>query len=90
MRSAQNSSGGLNLSLHEVAQGGDRAATLMALRDEIAAQIDATDSGRDVAALSRQLTDVLMQIEKVAPTKATGDPIDEISQRRAARRARPA
>lgn len=51
------------MSLASAASGGDRLGTLRALRDRIAREIDTTQSARDVAALSRQLTDVLAQIE---------------------------
>lgn len=72
------------MSLYDTASKGNRLATLQALRDTIAKQIDLSDSGRDVAALSRQLTDVLTQISNL-DVEATGDPIDEIAQRRTAR-----
>ncbi len=51
--------------LAEVAADGDRRNTLRVLRDRLAEQIDTTASARDVAALSRQLTDVLSQIEAI-------------------------
>jgi hypothetical protein len=73
--------------LRDVVSDGDRLESLRALRDRIAATIDATDSARDVAALSRQLTDVLQQIEAIE--KATpgrkGTPLDELAKRRAGR-----
>lgn len=77
-------------SLPDSARSGDRLATLQALRDTLADQIAETDSGRDMAALSRQLTDVLKQIVDIAPEKKAGDPVDEIAARRAARRSGPA
>lgn len=73
--------------VHEAAQSGNRLDTLRSLRDVLARSIDGTDSGRDVAALSRQLTDVLEQIETAekasAPVKGT--PLDELRSRRRAR-----
>ena len=39
---------------------------LVALRDTLARSIDECDSMRDLAALSRQMTDVLEQIEQIA------------------------
>lgn len=51
------------MSIKHTAASGTRLETLKALRDKLAGQIDDSDSGRDVAALSRQLTDVLIQIE---------------------------
>ena len=47
-----------NTTLTEAAKSGDRRAILEALRDKLAASIDACDYGRDVAALARRLMDV--------------------------------
>ena len=70
--------------LAEVAVGGDRGATLEALRDRLCRQIDETDSARDVAALSRQLTEVLTLLAKITgPAKES--PLDELARRRASR-----
>lgn len=74
------------MSLSEAASTGDRVVTLRELRDVLASQIEVTDSGRDVAALSRQLTDVLAQIDVLAPSKAEVDVVDEIATRRHVRR----
>lgn len=60
-------------SLARVASAGDRLKTLEALRDRIAEEIDRTRSARDVAALSRQLTDVLAQIEEINPATEEED-----------------
>jgi hypothetical protein len=70
------------------AASGDRVRALRSLRDVVARTIAGTDSARDVAALSRQLTDVLAQIEaaeKAEPEKK-GSPLDELQNRRAARK----
>ena len=75
------------MSLVESAASGDRLATLEALRDHIAGLVGASDSARDVAALSGQLTVVLKQIEEIhgkAPAKVSA--VDEIAARRKARR----
>lgn len=71
----------------EAAHSGDRLAALIELRDLIAQHLDLSDSARDVAALSRQLTDVLSQIESItaAGAHAKGTPLDELANRRAAR-----
>lgn len=74
------------MSLVEKAEQGDRRATLEALRDRLARQIEDTDSGRDVAALGRLLADVLAQLDSL-PTSAEVSRADEIAARRAARRA---
>lgn len=72
--------------LSESAASGDRLATLRALRDLLAVQIEACDSLRDLAALSGRLQSVLDEITRLEPKKAEGDGIDEIARRRAARR----
>jgi hypothetical protein len=70
--------------LVESAASGSRLAALRDLRDLIAKTITATDSARDVAALSRQMTDVLGQIEDVekAAPEQKGTPLDELARRR--------
>lgn len=47
------------------AQSGDRRATLEALRDKLAAAISNSESGRDVAALSKRLMEVMDEIERL-------------------------
>lgn len=74
-------------SVHEAAVTGDRLTTLRALRDHLAAAIDGCDSMRDLAALSRQLADVVAQIDALDPPKTEVSPADEVAQRRARRRA---
>ncbi len=69
-------------SLAGVAAGDDTGATLRALRDRLARQIDGCESARDVAALARQLTDVLGQIATL-PADVKGTPLDELMRRRA-------
>lgn len=81
------------MGLVDAASSGDQLKALQELRDLLALQIETSNSGRDVAALSRQLTDVLTRIEALAPTDKV-DVVDEISARRNGRRsasaARPA
>ena len=75
------------MSLAEVAAKGDRLASLQALRDRLATDLDECESKRDVAALSQRLMDVLEQIadiEKAQPAKE-GTALDEFSRRRAAK-----
>ena len=50
--------------LVSAAKKGKKRDMLVALRDEIAEQIEATSSGRDMAALSKRLIEVVEQIEK--------------------------
>lgn len=67
--------------LEESAASGDRGAALRSLRDLLARTIQTCDSARDIAALSRQLTDVLNQLESL-PKPAEGTPLDELANRR--------
>jgi hypothetical protein len=68
--------------LSAVASGGDRGATLRALRDYLAFQIETCGAARDVAALTARLLDVLTQLDALpAPTKGTV--LDELAERRA-------
>lgn len=73
------------MSLSEIAKTGDRAETLRALRDRLAEEIEQTNSGRDLAALSRQLTEVLSQIADL-PNGTVLSAADEIAARREQRR----
>lgn len=72
--------------LSESAPSGDRLAALRDLRDLLARNIETCDSLRDLAALSGRLQAVLAEIDELTPKEAEGDGIDEIAQRRAARR----
>lgn len=76
--------------LPESAASGVRVDALRDLRDILARQIEACESLRDLAALSGRLQAVLAEIDVLSPKEAVGDSIDEISQRRAARRSGPA
>jgi len=72
------------VSVSEAAPGG-RLAALIALRDRLAVEIDSSESARDVAALSRQFTDVLSQVEELqggVPAGAPKSPLDELMARR--------
>ena len=64
-----------------------RVATLQAMRDVVATAVDTCESSRDLPALTRQLADVLRQLEELAPPVVEVDDVDEIAQRRAARHA---
>ena len=77
--------------VHQAVQQGDRVASLRALRDVLAASIDGSDSGRDVAALAARLMDVLAQIDvaEKASAPVKGTPLDELRNRRDARGSEP-
>lgn len=74
------------MSLSE-AVSSDRLAGLQALRDVLAQAIDSGPKPAELAALSRQLTDVLSQIEAVekAQPEKKGTALDELTSRRSAR-----
>jgi hypothetical protein len=74
------------MSLSEEAPKG-RLAGLVALRERLALEIDSAQQSRDVAALSRQFSDVLLQIEELeAPSvEKPLTALDELNKRREAR-----
>lgn len=74
------------MSLSEAAPNG-RLAGLLALRDRLAREIDLCESARDVAALSRQFTDVLVQISELQPDEVVKPKtaLDELKKRRESR-----
>ena len=59
--------------LLEAAKSGNVLETLERLRDSLAETIETCESGRDMAALSRQLSQVLDQIEDVKRANAGKD-----------------
>jgi hypothetical protein len=78
-------------SLAEAVGTESRLTALKALRDRLATTMDESESARDIAALSKQLMDVLIQIEAVAPKKVeVKSAVDQIAERRAQRGARAA
>ena len=71
------------MSLSDSASSGDRLATLQALRDTLASRIETSESARDVAALSGQLTQVLKQIEELDKGRVVhASKVDELAARR--------
>lgn len=74
------------MTFSEDISGGDYLVSLEATRDEIARDIEACVSLRDKAALYLRLADVLERIEAARPAESKGDAVDEIAERRAARR----
>lgn len=71
-------------SLESVVARGDHAATLRALRNKLAREIDQADSPRDVAMLSARLVEVLTQLAATQKTKVASA-VDQIAQKRAER-----
>ena len=68
--------------LTEVIKEKDDLATYRALQLKIAATIDGSNSGRDIAALSRQLRDVTEKIAELEALNQETDPIAEIIKER--------
>lgn len=54
--------------LLEAAQSGDKRATLLALRDKLAATIENCESGRDMAANTKRLMEVMAELEAIPDT----------------------
>lgn len=71
------------MSLSESVSSG-RIASLEALRDRLAREIDGCESSRDVAALSNRFQDVLREIDELRPpvVEKPSTPLDELRARR--------
>ena len=70
-------------SLIQTVASGDRWASLTALRDLLASQLEDA-SPRDVAPLSRQLRDVMAELDSRPAQEVS--PVDDLQARRSARR----
>lgn len=70
--------------LTEAAASGNKRATLIALRDAIASTIDTCESGRDLAALSKRLMEVMEEIDNLPSEQEPNNPM---ARRRAKRNA---
>lgn len=68
-----------------VASGG-RRETLVALRDKLATTIDGTDSGRDIAALSKRLMEVEAELDALPDPKAKQNPLQKEAARAKSKR----
>ena len=66
----------------------DRVRRLEAARDQIEAALSGTVSARDIAALVRELRATLAELAALAPTSVEVSTVDQITARRAARKAR--
>lgn len=77
------------MSFPEVIAAGVTLASMEAVRNQIAADLEQCESMRDKAALYLRLADVLRTIEELRPQVVKGDAVDEIAARRAARGAGP-
>lgn len=70
--------------LSSIADAGNELNTLIALRHKLAVTIDNSTSGRDIAALSKQLRDCITRISELqAEQSNTSDDLKEIISRHA-------
>lgn len=73
--------------LVKITKTGDRRKTLEAVRDLLAMAIGAGKVGaRDLVALTKQLTDVVRELDEL-PNAREASPVDDLAAARAARRA---
>lgn len=71
------------MGLLEAAKSGDKRATLLALRDKLAETIENCESGRDMAANSKRLMEVMAEIEALPdPKEARVSKHDRLKEKR--------
>jgi hypothetical protein len=67
----------------EAFASGDRVAALSALRDYLAGLVDGFDgSPKDIAPITKQLADVVRELDTLAPATRKGTALDELAARR--------
>lgn len=69
----------------EAVRTNDRRAALVALRDAVAETIDAKDSARDIAALSKRLMEVMAEIDALPDPEAEADPVEAMRKKKGGR-----
>lgn len=63
--------------------GADRVSALLALRDYLSDLIDGFDGPpKDIAAVTKQLADVVRELDEVGPVTRKGTALDELAARR--------
>ena len=71
------------MTLTEAAMSGDKRATLIALRDKLAQTIENCESGRDMAANSKRLMEVMAELESLPnPTTIKESKHDRLKNKR--------
>lgn len=70
------------MTLLEAVRTGDRRASLVALRDYIAAVLDETESKRDAAALTKRMMEVMEAIDALPDPEADASPLDAAKRKR--------
>lgn len=73
-------------SIEKAAQKNNRREMLEALRDKLAQTIDACESGRDIAALSKRLMEVAAELDALPDPKQGKNPV-QLAREKAAGRA---
>lgn len=61
--------------LAQAASDNSRRAVLLALRDKLATTIDECSSGRDIAALSKRLMEVMAELDALPDPNAARSPV---------------
>lgn len=69
-------------SLAEAVATNDRRIMLVAMRDKIAATIDGTDSGRDIAALSKRFVEITAELDSLPDPEAASSPVDRARKKK--------
>lgn len=71
------------MGISDAAASGDRTAALVALRDYLAGLIENFDGQpRDIAPITKQLADVVRELDDLAPPQRKGTALDELAARR--------
>lgn len=71
------------MGISDAVASGDRTKSLMALRDYLAGLIDTFDGPpRDIAPITKQLADVVRELDDLAPVQRKGTALDELAARR--------
>lgn len=67
----------------EAFSSGDRVQALTALRDYLAGLVDTFDgTPKDIAPITKQLADVVRELDGLAPVQHKGTALDELAARR--------
>ena len=80
---------GEDIKIIDTLEKGSELTTLKALQRKIAATIDESNRGRDIAALSKQLREVSARIAELDEIESNGDTVlDQVIRKHAANRVR--
>lgn len=75
------------MGLLDAAKSGDKRATLIALRDKLAETIENCESGRDMAANSKRLMEVMAELESLPdPAEIKKSKHDRLKEKREKRK----